>query len=246
MDCIVHGVVKSQTWLKDFHFLWTSVPWAVHFKPQESQTGCEHCPMGNTRPLARGQGSILHLMCVRVRGVYPCICACVCVFSHSSIGNCQVENRQEEPLLGLGSQETSVLASSPSHEGLAILSLLLWLYDAMEPAVSWLPVTSSGHRSVGQLCGLDCGLAPGVRRQAWQWAMQAPFFEPRATSVLGAEVRIESCWGAGEWGVLDIAAAYREAQSWSLRPPGRAGGCSLPISARSSWLRCTLSLHLSP
>ena len=54
-----------------------------------------------------------------------CVCVCVCVFSHSSIGTCQVENRQKESILGLGSQETSVLASSPSHEGLAILSLLL-------------------------------------------------------------------------------------------------------------------------
>ena len=54
-----------------------------------------------------------------------CVCVCVCVFSHSSIGTCQVENRQKVPILGLGSQETSVLASSPSHEGLAILSLQL-------------------------------------------------------------------------------------------------------------------------
>ena len=89
MDCIVHGVVKSQTRLKAFHFLWTSVPCAIHFKPQESQTGCEHCHMGNTRPPARGQGSILHLMCVCQGSlpmyvcmcVYMCVCVCVCVFS---------------------------------------------------------------------------------------------------------------------------------------------------------------------
>ena len=80
MDCVVHGVVKTPTGLKDFHFLWTSVPCAVHFKPQESQTGCEHCHMDNTRPPARGQGSILHLMYVCVRGVYLCMCVCVCVY----------------------------------------------------------------------------------------------------------------------------------------------------------------------
>lgn len=57
-------------------------------------------------------------------GIPVCVCTCLCVsvFSHGSMGTCQVEAREgvEEGFIpGLGRQETSAPGSSPSREGLA-------------------------------------------------------------------------------------------------------------------------------
>ena len=39
MDCIVHGVAMSRTWLSDFHFTFMYI-WPLNFAEHESHLGC--------------------------------------------------------------------------------------------------------------------------------------------------------------------------------------------------------------